>query len=273
MENNTQTHSKPDIYVLLMGRIGNNLFQIATAATLAHRNGCNFKALPMNYRLAKPDDCLLKDYLKQFTTNLLRNTPIAETYPEGYHLYSESSYEYTPVAYHDRLLLSGYFQSEKYFDKTLVQKLFKIDPETEKKLKNEYKHLPFEETVSINIRRGDYLKQQKIHPVCKMEYYKAAIDLLGEKRNYLITSDDLEWCKSHFPGKNFFFARHTNPVSDLYLQSLCCDHIISNSTFSWWGAWLNPHPEKTVIAPSGWFGPNSQNTSTRDLLPTDWITI
>ena len=273
MENQTQPHLKPDIYVLLMGRIGNNLFQIATAATLAHRNGCNFKAVPMNYRLAAPDNCLFKDYLEQFRTTVLRNTPITEIYPEGYRLYSEPSFEYTPIEYEQCLLLSGYFQSEKYFDKTLVRELFKIDPGTEKKLKSMYKHLSLEETVSINIRRGDYLWQRKIHPVCGMEYYNSAINLLGEKRNYLITSDDLTWCKAHFTGKNFFFARQTDPVTDLYLQTLCCDNIISNSTFSWWGAWLTAHPEKTVIAPAGWFGPQSPNTSTRDLLPEEWIVI
>ncbi len=273
MGTNTPHQSKPELYVLLMGRIGNNLFQIATAATLAHRNGCNFKAIPMNTRLAAPDNCLLKDYLHRFSATVLRNIPITETYPDGYHLYCEPSFEYTPIEYRERLLLSGYFQSEKYFAPTLVRELFKIDPGTEKKLKNEYKHLSLEETVSINVRRGDYLKQQRTHPVCRMEYFKAAINLLGEKRNYLITSDDLEWCKTHFTGKNFFFARQTDPVSDLYLQTMCCDNIISNSTFSWWGAWLTTHPGKTVIAPAEWFGPRSFNTSTRDLLPEEWIVI
>lgn len=273
MESHTKLHSKPDVYVLLMGRIGNNLFQIATAATLAHRNGCNFKAVPMNYRLATPDNRLLKDYLKPFTTTILRNTPITEIYPEGYRLYSEPSFEYTPIEYHDHLLLSGYFQSEKYLDKPLVRELFKIDAGTEKKLKSKYKHLSLEETVSINVRRGDYLRQQRIHPVCPMEYYNSAINILGNNRNYLITSDDLEWCRAHFIGKNFFFAQQTDPVNDLYLQSMCCDNIISNSTFSWWGAWLTTHPGKTVIAPARWFGPQSHNTSTRDLLPEEWIVI
>lgn len=115
----------------------------------------------MNTRLAAPDNCLLKDYLRQFTTTVLRNIPVTETYPDGYHLYCEPSFEYTPIEYRERLLLSGYFQSEKYFDPTLVRELFKIDPGTEKKLKNEYKHLSLEETVSINVRRGIILNNKE----------------------------------------------------------------------------------------------------------------
>lgn len=173
----------------------------------------------------------------------------------------------------ENLLLWGYFQSEKYFDAPLVRELFKIHPDTYHLLNRKYGDLLKEEITSINVRRGDYLKCPDYHPVCTLDYFNHAIDLIGRDKHFLITSDDLAWCRENFIGKNFHFADRTAPEENLYLQTLCTNNIISNSSFSWWGAWLNSNTDKQVVAPRIWYGPQAENLNTQDLLPDSWLKI
>ncbi|MEG1580109.1 MAG: alpha-1,2-fucosyltransferase, partial [Bacteroidaceae bacterium] len=224
------------IYASLIGRIGNNLFQIAAVASLAKKNHCNFVGIakPLYY-LPSPDNCVLREYLLQFEDNLLRNIGNMETLdPETYELYEEPFYHYQEIPYKENLLISGYFQSEKYFDEPLVRELFRIDDKTKETLYSKYGELLNNEVTSINVRRGDYLNVQNYHPVCPLEYFERAIDRIGRDKQYLITSDDLPWCKEHFRGNNFNFADRVDPVENLYLQSLCRNNILSNSSYSWW---------------------------------------
>ena len=127
--------------------------------------------------------------------------------------------------------------------------------------------------VSINVRRGDYLNFSDHHPVQPLSYFKDAIEIIGTNRHYLITSDDTNWCKENFVGENFHVIEDIAPVENLYLQSLCYDHIISNSTFSWWGAWLDNKRNKRVISPKLWFGPKLSHITTKDLIPKAWLAI
>ena len=263
---------KPVLYVNLMGRIGNNLFQLATAASLAKKYDCRMIAIPNPYYEKFPDYCL-SNYLQPFKSTLLRNILIHKDVPSIYSLYKEPSWHYQEIPYQPNLFLWGFFQSEKYFDTPLVRELFQIDSLTSNILYQKYGSLLSRGAVSINVRRGDFLSCQDYHPVCTLDYFNEAIDLIGRQREFLITSDDLPWCKTHFKGANFHFADRTDPVENLYLQSLCTDHILSNSTFSWWGAWLNPDTFKTVVAPRKWFGPKDSDKDTTDLLPKNWIQI
>lgn len=266
------TGRKPFIYVSLFGRIGNNLFQLATAASLARRYDCKWVAVPdPDYTL--PEKGTLYDYLQQFKSNLLRNVCIREGIPLYDKVYNESSDGYEDIPWSANMLLYGYFQSEKYFEKDYVRELFAIDPATRERLTATYGDVLALRPVSLNVRRGDYLVQEAHHPVCTKEYFDMAIGCMGRDRHYLITSDDLDWCKENFVGENFHFARHSNPVDDLYLQTLCADHIISNSSFSWWGAWLDPNPNKRVIAPGLWYGPREVCLNVNDLLPESWEII
>lgn len=261
------------IYIWLTGRIGNNLFQIAATASLAEKYNCQLITIPFHYKISEPDNCLLSKYLKQFQYSILRNIHIEEELPPHYVIYQEPFFHYAPLPFRKDILFNGFFQSHKYFNEQLVRSLFAIDTDTHALLVSKYPHLIREKMISINIRRGDFIKHPDYHPICPLEYFKQAIDLLGHDRNFFITSDDLEWCKEHFKGNNFYFAEHTHPLYDLYLQTLCTDNIISNSTFSWWGAWLNPRPEKRVIAPKKWFGPEASDFNTKDLLPDLWTKI
>lgn len=263
------------IYVNLYGRIGNNLFQIAAAASLAHKNNTYFVAFPKQSWCPEPDNCFLKDYLKQFNENILRRVTLVDEIPANLIEYKEVSYSFTPIPFYGDMILNGYFQSEKYFDSYVIRELFKIDFVTYGYIIREYGHLlSTMDITSINVRRGDYLKVPHYHPVCSFKYYLKAIDYIGNQRKFLITSDDIDWCKKKFKGPNFYFIEDKNPTVDLYLQSLCTNNIISNSSFSWWGAWLNNNPDKIVITPSeNWFGKYHGIKDLSDLIPQNWIKI
>ncbi|MPM06810.1 O-antigen biosynthesis glycosyltransferase WbnK [bioreactor metagenome] len=261
------------IYVYMVGRIGNVMFQIAAASTLAKKHNCKLIAIPALYKVSEPDNCLLIEYLQQFKKTILRNVDICIKPPTIYRsAYFEPYFHYNPIIYLPNIFIKGYFQSEKYFNRNLVNELFRIDDATSKVINDKYGEiLSLPGITSINVRRGDYLKLSDYHPICTLDYYNRAIDIIGRDRPYLITSDDLNWCRKNFVGDYFYFADYTSPTYDLYLQTMCKNNIISNSTFSWWGAWLNNDKDKLVISPKKWFGPKYAINDTKDLIPSEWI--
>lgn len=265
------------IYIYLEGRLGNCLFEIAVAASLAQNMGVPYRALTCNpIILNEPDNCLLVDYLKKFQKSILRRIDFEDIYPQNATEYNEINFSYDPLPLQDNLILKGFFQSEKYFDEKLVRHLFEIDAETETYIREKYGHILQLKPVAINVRRGDYLKVEYKHPVCRMSYFDKAMTYFEEGTPFLIISDDIAWCKRHFKGNNLYFIDNEPPLIDLYLQSMCAHNVISNSTFSWWGAWLNPNPDKKVIYPSPWFGVSTRKRKaydTKDLCPDSWIPV
>jgi len=263
------------VYTYLSGRIGNNLFQIATGAALAYRNSTNFTGCIKDTWCGDPDNCYLEEYLKQFETNLLRKTELVKGTPVDAVIYNQVT-GVEQIPYFDNICLHGLWQSENYFKKErdYIRQLFSIDEETEKFIKTKYSRLFEEEIISIVVRRGDYCKQPQFHPTCSMRYYNSAVNYFGKDRRFLIISDDIEWCKTKFKGDNYFFSDHDSPVVDLYLQTYCSHNIISNSSFAWWGAWLNPNTEKKVIAPkNNWCGYFYKEFCRPDMLPEEWILL
>lgn len=263
------------VYVDLKGRIGNNLFQLAAAHSLATRHGARVVAIPNpNYILPFPDSGkTLYEYLLPYKDTFFRDTELMNIMPEMAIPYIEPSFSYNELPYVTKIYLIGYFQSEKYFDKKLIREKFSISKYMRESLMEKYGHLICKKPVSINVRRGDYLLHPNHHPVCNIKYYLKCISLIGSDRFFLITSDDAQWCKKNFQRENFHVIDDISPLQSLYLQSMCCDHIISNSTFSWWGAWLNPNKDKKVLAPKTWFGPNMAFNDTKDLFPHDWFLV
>lgn len=261
------------IYIFLQGRIGNNLFQIATGASLAHKYKTDFCLYPGAYFAPEPDNCMLLDYLKQFETNILRNTKIVTIIPDNILRYKERDFTFDEIPFSENMLIEGFFQSEKYFESNFIHQLYEIDSETKKYIDKKYGKLFDEEITSINVRRGDFFKHLDNHPICSLRYFRNAIRFIGSNKKYLIISDDIEWCKKKFKGGNFTFVQNESPVVDLYLQTYCANNIISNSSFSWWGAWLNENPNKIVICPTPWFGVALQTKNTKDLYPKSWIII
>lgn len=261
------------IYSYLYNRIGNNLFQIAAGASLANKLHVPYQAVISDYMTTEPDNCPLSEYLNQFRNNILRNIDLISVVPNEITEYKEPAFEYSPLPYKNEIMLNGLFQSEKYFDKEFVRDIFSIDTNTHEYILNKYGSILSQEVVSVVVRRGDYLKFSRFHTVCTMSYYQKAIDYIGRDKHFLIISDDIQWCKQKFKGENISFVENEVPVVDLYLQTMCMHNIISNSSFAWWGAWLNTNPQKIVIYPSHWFGYRYRKLNISDMLPEEWICI
>lgn len=162
----------------------------------------------------------------------------------------------------DNSSLLGHFESYHYFENAEkeLRKDFIIRERLLEAASKFHKDKKTELPVCVSVRRGDYIKFQDHHPPCVESYYRECIEKLGKDRQYLITSDDIEWCKKIFVGSNFIFNdvipnNIYKPHFDFAVGSLCNDFIISNSTFSWWVAWMSNSKDKKVFAPYPWFGP------------------
>ncbi len=259
------------VYSILTDRVGNMLFQVAAGASLAHRNNSDFIACVSETSV--PDGTRLIEYIEPFRKNIFRNVKIIEGIPEESVEFCQKGFEYSPIPYKENIILKGYFQSEKFFDKSYVKDLFKVDNITRTYVESKYGHLLSQDTISIHVRRGDYVNRPLRQPVCEMPYFRRAINFFGKNKRFLVVSDDIEWCKRKFKGENFYFTQDESPIVDLYIQSLCAHNIISNSSFSWWGAWLNNNESKIVIAPKKWFGVQMKNYNLNDLIPDEWVRI
>ena len=127
--------------------------------------------------------------------------------------------------------------------------------------------------MSVHIRRGDYLENPMYGGICTEEYYKKAIDYIKqrvENAKFYLFSNDMPYVQDRFRGEEFVYVENNSEDKgyiDLYLMSLCKHHIIANSSFSWWGAWLNAAKSKIVVAPSIWL----TNAPARDVVPDTWI--
>lgn len=113
--------------------------------------------------------------------------------------------------------------------------------------------------VSIHVRRGDYINNSFYVNLCQTDYYDRAIALFPHDK-FLIFSDDIEWCKAHFTGKQFEFSEGKTEVEDMNLMAACKHNIIANSSFSWWAAWLNFNLDKKVIVPLDWYSDGEERT-------------
>jgi Glycosyl transferase family 11 len=265
------------------GRLGNQLFQYATLYSLAKSKNFEF-GLPSKNLKVNPHGCLdmssnkwisyRLDLLDCFDLNvkLLSDTEISIITKN----YLEKSFEYDGSINDitDDTSIDGYFQSEQYFNdykneliNHLVFKSHIVDSANAALNK-----LPKRKTVSVHIRRGDYVNNTTLD-LLSSEYFVTALDFFTDNDyNFLIVSDDIEWCKSTFQtGDNLFFSEKNSQFVDLCILSKCDHNIISNSTFSWWGAWLNKNQDKRIIAPKKWFKRTDINTNT--LIPENWIII
>ena len=245
----------------LAGGLGNYLFQIAAGYTLAMRN---YEDFAVDFSKATR---VHKD-INTYRDNILRK--IKDNTSECENTYIEPKFSYTEITYSKSLELKGYFQSEKYLNRELILDLYSIDSKSYGRIFKEY--LPFDNVVSLHVRRGDYLDKIDRHPPTKLSYCKNAIDYFGSKYDFYVMSDDINWCKENLKGDNIRFIEGEPDYIDLWLMSLCEHNIITNSSFSWWGSWLNQNKDKTVIAPKTWFG-KFKHLDPKDLYCDNWNVI
>ena len=249
----------------LQGGLGNNMFQIAAAHSLALDNndisvfnGDNVGQVHKN--------------INEYKDNIFKNVNIQKN-PKYKKTYNEPFFNFNGIKYMDGLLLVGYFQSEKYFkhNKKEIIKLFYPNEKHIQHIKEKYEKILDKKTCSIHVRRGDYLNLPNHHPVCTLEYYNRAIELMTVDK-FVVFSDDIHWCRENFIGDKFIFIEGNSDYIDLWLMSFCDNNIIANSSFSWWGAWLNKNENKKIISPETWFG-EDKKLETKDIVPTKWKKI
>ena len=287
----------------ILGGIGNQMFQYAAGRSLAsHLNVC-FKldlndfdryTLHHGYELKRvfdvpieptsPDELksilglrrlsLMKKILRRKQFSILKGQKfIVEPH---FNFWSEF-FSLNSSAY-----LYGYWQSEKYF--RTIEKVIRDDFTFKKPLSGNNlliaNQIDQTNAISLHIRRGDYLtdlKTNRIMSVCGISYYERAISYMAEKvlnPVFYVFSDDMDWVKQSisitYPTVYVDHNQGEDSYVDMQLMSLCGHHIIANSSFSWWGAWLNPNIKKMVVAPRLWFK-NGNNDS--DLIPNKWIRL
>lgn len=249
----------------LKGGLGNQLFQIAAAHALALRNG-DISGFDF-------DSCYTP--LQGHTSNKYRDTILAKVgRVHNYtfqHQYFESKHSHQEIDYKFDIILDGYFQSEKYFEdyKEEIVDLFELNYSIKQKVVNLFSTL--DGFVSVHVRRGDYLNNSHIHPTCNLEYYHSAMSLFPNA-TFVFASDDMGWVRSNFSGSNILYSPFDDEITDLMLMTLCSDNIIANSSFSWWGAYLNKNEEKKVVAPKNWFGQGGPQDQ-QDIIPETWIKL
>ena len=268
------------IYATLLGGIGNIMFIIASTYALALDN--NDEAVFST----SLDSITRRKNERWWFETLFRK--IKRGNGKAKMIYREPNFTYKKLPYYPNMRLNGYFQSSKYFDHRREEILelfldYRKDIESTLQLKMD---LIGGKKISLHIRRADYLKLQHVHVVQSMDYYKEAIAVMKEslgdsykEYSYLIFSDDINWCKEqpllkslpdvHFIDGSDGVQKGPQEVFELYLMSMCDHHIIANSSFSWWGAYLNTNPNKIVVAPKNWFNPPSKGGNG----PAKWDTI
>ena len=288
------------IIVKLIGGLGNQLFQYAAARRISYLNH-----IPLKVDISEFARYKLHRYsLMHFNIVEVMATPeeiqafkprtlfsrLAFRYLSSFNILNRSyvmerHFHFDPalLKINHGVYLDGYWQSEKYFldIEEVVRKELSVKTPPDSWNEQMMERIRNEAAVSLHIRRADYVTNSHtltVHGCCSLDYYHHAVNLVAEKvesPHFFVFSDDPAWAKSNlqlsFPAT---FVEHNGPdknYEDLRLMSLCRHNILANSTFSWWGALLNAHPDKMVIAPQKWF--NTDKMDPRDLVPQGWIKI
>lgn len=287
------------IVARIMGGLGNQMFQYAAARRLALARNTELR-LDVEYfaaqskrqfaldgwriRGAVATPCELSLFLPrkrgQRIANLLRARWRGEPSPA---ILREQQFHFQPevLSAPNNSYLDGYWQSEKYFAEiadTLREEFTPALP-LGARASTLAAEIAARDSISVHVRRGDYVQEagvREIHGVCPLEYYQESVHRLAETisdPHCYVFSDDPAWVENnlHLDVPCTFVAPESagGEVVDLHLMSRCRHHVIANSSFSWWAAWLNPSPHKRVLAPARWFAQGA-GRDTRDLLPPAW---
>lgn len=254
-----------------LGRLGNQMFQFAALKGIARNCGYEYCIPPSNNQNEWTDHQLFNAFTLKNTTHLNvqyidKSRPIV--FEESFS-FDEKLFNKCP----DWVTLQGFFQSEKYFKH--IEQEIKDDLSFRDQILIPCKEIISEinNPISLHIRRTDYITNPN-HTLLDLSYYENALTLFDSNAQVLVFSDDYKWCKTQdiFKDDRFFISENNSNYIDMCLMTLCSGHIIANSSFSWWGAWLSD--SNKVVAPNDWFkGSNNEHLDTKDLIPSEWILI
>ena len=260
----------------LRGKLCNMMCEIATIEGMGHRTG-----IPTAYPnvdqniddLAKPQPCSSEPNGREYF-KLFKNFDWHKNHDGDMHCdrIVNVPFHYVPIVPQDYTKYIGFFQSELYFpDRDFTLKLFEPADFIVERLKK-YKDIVGKNKAAIHVRRGDYIRLSHTYNVLNMDYYAKAMLYLANYgvREYLVFSNDAEWCRESFKGNQFTHIKD-DQYTELYLMSQCAHQIIANSTYSWWGAYLNNKPNRQIVAPLVWFSTNKNNS--QDIIPLNWTKL
>src|SRR3990167_7831143 len=293
------------IVVKLMAGLGNQMFQYSTARRLAHHHGVSLRLDVTNYQ-AMADVDTPRDYeldCYNIHAHVASKEELAQMLPIDFQatwphrikrrlgvdtrlrpLGEPSKYFYPAVLKaRDNTWLVGWWQNEKYFEDIRNILLREFRPKTlSAKTKKTVETLRQTSSISVHVRRGDYVSNphaKKHHGLVPLDYYERAIALNKSKvpePKYFVFSDDISWCKRNLQlGDGAVFVDWNGPsrgCEDIWIMQHCQHNIMATSSFSWWGAWLNDNPKKTVIAPKRWLQDSKADAET-EIIPDSWIRL
>lgn len=253
------------------GRLGNQMFQFAALKGIARNCGYEYCFPPSENKNEWIDHQILIPF-KLSNTSQLNIQYIDKDRPvvtENNFCFDEKIFNTCP----DWVTLQGFFQTEKYFKH--INSEIRGDFEFKNEILEPCKDMISElnDPISIHIRRTDYISNPN-HSTLELDYYKRALREFDDNAIVLVFSDDPEWCNQQdlFSDDRFLIAEQNSNYVDMCLMSLCSGHIIANSSFSWWGAWLSN--SKKIVAPKDWFkGSENEHLDTSDIIPEEWIVV
>jgi len=291
------------IIVNLMGGLGNQMFQYAAGRSLSLRHQTALKLdlsflegdqtgnTPRTFELDRFNISAQKASPREVSQMSGRQLPVRDRLRNRFFkagikgtLFREKQFNVHPEFFllPDNVYLDGYWQSESYFLEynEILREEFTLKTPLSGRCLGLADEIQSVNAVSMHIRRGDYVSDpitRAAHHVCDLDYYRRAEEEISKSvraPHFFVFSDDPDWVaanlKLRYPTR---FVSHNQGMAhkDLRLMSLCRHHILANSSFSWWGAWLNPRPDKIVCSPGKWF--NEWQADTSDLIPDAWLRI
>jgi hypothetical protein len=277
--------------------LGNQMFQYAFGFALEKETKIKtfFDMSFFRKKYARPYGLDVFDLNTKFVENILLKLQLQLIWKFRKHLknksflglifFSEPHFEYYKYAFKIKpnTYIEGFFQTEKYFEKyeDEIRDAFAFKTKPDKFNLYIMGQMSESNSVSVHIRRGDYVQKkryQDLYAKCSLDYYKRGVEYIASKYEnpkLYVFSDDIQWAKANWdlPYETVFVNHNSGEKNfeDMRLMSLCKHNIIANSSFSWWGAWLNNNKEKIVIAPKKWF--NNQKINQEDVIPETWIRL
>lgn len=284
------------IHIILRGDFGNQLFQYALGRKLALQHGTDLQFILSN-RLSFSDwnGAKLKkklgvfhlpvkyQVLPPYKAKLIDALGLGRYGQGAFYRETQWGYDDSVLSLPDHSYLFGYFQSERYFSDiaSIIREdlVIKRPVKTDRLISIE-REIVEAESISIHVRRGDYLKSKR-HNVCGGLYFSRAIKYMCEQfksPRFFVFSDDIAWCRDNMTEDHYIFVDTRgitgSAIIDFRLMSLCSHHIISNSSFSWWAAWLNSSLNKIVVSPDRWYNDEPLNQlAVRDTIPVSWVKV